>query len=193
MKMHPLKIAAFAALPCLGLAAAAEAQVSDVSTVQVVQNLDQYLQIAELQVFSGSTNVALSGTPDATKSDPAAFETTLQNAIDNDTDGGYEGGFDAGSIYHGTNQTAGILYELDLASPVTVDSVTVWGRTDCCGDRDDDLTLRLFDASGTLLSSTDFGIAGDSATVEPQPIPEPAGLALLGFAGLGLLSRRRKA
>lgn len=84
---------------------------------------DSYLHIAEVQVFSGQENVALTGTPSQVSED---YDGAPKLAIDGNTDGRF---FEAMSTIH-TKQATNPWWEVDLGKPVTIDKVVVWNRTD---------------------------------------------------------------
>jgi len=82
----------------------------------------------------------------------------------------------------------------------TVGSVNIFGRTDCCIERDgndtvSNLQLTLRDAGGAVLHQQAFGIPNDDQQILLATVPEPSALLLggLGMAGLASLRRRRAA
>lgn len=86
--------------------------------------------LAEVQVFGVPvvvTNLAL-GAP-ATQSSTAAGGVASR-AVDGSTNGAWSGG----SVTH-TNVGDPSWWEVDLGGLKQVDTVAVWNRTDCCGDR----------------------------------------------------------
>ncbi|GEM_PF-1823507 len=88
------------------------------------------IQLAEVQVFSGATNVSQGKT--ATQSSTFSIPTSCPapvagNAVDGNTDGVYA---DC-SVAH-TEGQAYPWWQVNLGSPQTVDHIVVWGRTDPC-------------------------------------------------------------
>ena len=88
----------------------------------------KYLQLAEVQVFSGAENFALKGaaTQKSTYTDAAAAR-----AIDGNTAGEYA----KGSVAHTGENTDDPWWEVDLQSEQTLDRIVVWNRADAAGDR----------------------------------------------------------
>ena len=177
------------ALPAGLLVSPAYGQVSGVTSIDVTQNNIDYFHLAEVQAFTGGvggTNQALSGTATATSS---GFGTTPQDAIDGDTSGQYA---NPGPIWHdgeAANTTADT-WSVVFANPVTIDTVRLFGRTDCCQARDNNITLTLRGTSGVLFT-TQTGIP-DATQQITIAVPEPAlGLAGVAVAGLSLRRRRR--
>jgi hypothetical protein len=107
-----------------------------------------YLSLAEVQVMGtpgASSNVALGKT--ATQSSTFSAGTGAGNANDGNTDGN----FTHGSVTH-TNLDANAWWQVDLGAPATINSVVVWNRTDCCGDRLSDYWVFI---SNTPFNATD--------------------------------------
>ncbi len=89
---------------------------------------DRILSLAEVQVFSGSSNVALHG---EARQSSTASDGPAKLGIDGNTDGDY-------SKAKSTTHTASSLnpwWELDLKSLTPIDRVVVWNRTDGSQDR----------------------------------------------------------
>ena len=87
-----------------------------------------YLSLAEVQVL-GSVNLALNKT--ATQSSTLVpGQTNASNAVDGNTDGNYADG----SLSH-TNDDANAWWQVDLGESATINSISLWNRTDCCGTR----------------------------------------------------------
>ena len=88
----------------------------------------KYLQLAEVQVFSGGENIALKGaaTQKSTFADAAAAR-----AIDGNSAPEYA----KGSVAHTGENTDDPWWEVDLKSEQTLDRIVVWNRGDAVGDR----------------------------------------------------------
>jgi len=86
----------------------------------------QYLMLAEVQVFRGEENVALKG--DASQVS-TGYEGVPKRAIDGNTNGKY---FEANSVSH-TLPADDTWWEVDLKSSLPLDRVVVWNRTDGSG------------------------------------------------------------
>jgi len=175
-----LKLAAVAAAAL----AATSAGAADVTSIRINTQVSDYLQIAELQLFSNGTNVALGKSATATSiyvNGPAV----ASNAVDGDTRGDYP------FIFHSGNQDGSDSLTVDLGGTFNVQSVAIFGRTDSCCQFRDLYTYTLFNGAdvvktGTLdARTTSFAAAG---------VPEPASWAMMigGFGLAGGALRRRK-
>jgi len=117
-----------------------------------------YLSLAEVQVFgtggmASPTNLAV-GKPTAQSSTlPGAPTAVSSSAADGNTDGSF---FD-GSVT-ATNADPNAWWQVDLGSPVTVSSVVVWNRTDCCATRLSDFWV--------FVSDTPFQATDTPATLQ---------------------------
>lgn len=128
----------------------------------------KFLSLAEVQVFSGSNNIALRG--DARQSS-TAFGGNATLAIDGNTDGQYE---KAKSTTH-TEQSKNPWWELDLKSIQPIDRIAIWNRTDGVGDRLAGFKLILLDAQRKpVWEQTVAAAPTPSAELRPdgsRPIP----------------------
>jgi hypothetical protein len=88
-----------------------------------IPGTNKILSLAEVQVFAGSTNLALGG--EASQSS-TLYEGSARLAIDNNTDGDYE---NAKSTTH-TEASENPWWEVDLKQAQSVDRIAVWNRTD---------------------------------------------------------------
>ncbi len=84
---------------------------------------DVILSLAEVQVFSGTENIALQGS--ATQSSEE-WGGTAERAIDNNTDGI----FDHHSISHTRSNDPNPWWQLDLGSERVMNTAILWNRTD---------------------------------------------------------------
>ena len=82
---------------------------------------DRILSLAEVQVFSGTENVALKG---EARQSSTAFDGPAKLAIDGKTDGN----FDKKSVTH-TNVEADPWWEVDLKGDKAIDRIVLWNRT----------------------------------------------------------------
>ena len=80
------------------------------------------LSLAEVQVFSGATNVAVSkrSAQDSTSNDGVAGR-----AVDGNTDGEWG----KNSVTHTTENATDPLWEVDLGKPTPIDRIVLWNRT----------------------------------------------------------------
>ena len=83
---------------------------------------EEWLSLAEVQVFSGRENVALEGTATQTSID---FSSDPGLAIDGNTNGDHS----KGSVTH-TKRHANPWWMVELAEPAAIDRIVVWNRTD---------------------------------------------------------------
>ncbi|NLU90475.1 discoidin domain-containing protein [Chitinophaga sp. Ak27] len=129
------------------------------------------LSLAEVQVFSGGVNVA-QGKTTLQSSD---FGIGLSNkAVDGDTNGNYA----AGSVTHTMDGNTAMepWWQVDLGSIVTIDSISIWNRTDCCDQRLKGFYLFVSNAAfnGNSLVST-FAQNGASWYMQPGVSHYPSG------------------
>jgi mono/diheme cytochrome c family protein len=122
-----------------------------------LQGKGRILSLAEVEVFSGTTNIAPSGTASQSST---AYEGPAELAIDANTDGD----FDKGSTTH-TEISDDPWWELDLGKPMPVESITLWNRTgsDILLDRLAGFELTLLDADRQPL-----------AHFTPEQTPKPS-------------------
>ncbi len=115
-----------------------------------------YLSMAEVQVLgtlsAPSQDLALNQAATQSSTLMPGF-TNASNAVDGNTDGV----FADGSLTH-TNLDANAWWEVDLGSSVTVSSIVVWNRMDCCGGRLSDYWV--------FVSNTPFGATDTPTTLQ---------------------------
>ena len=136
-------------------------------------NTGNYGAFATKQVFGPAqgggpgSNLALGKT--ATQSSTYGTWPVAAFAVDGNTDGRYSDG----SVSH-TLQEANAWWQVDLGSSATVNSIVLWNRTECCGDRLADYWVFVSnvpfgptDTPSTLQSRT--GTWGSHRTAAPNP------------------------
>jgi Domain of unknown function (DUF1929)/F5/8 type C domain len=89
---------------------------------------NNYSRLVEVEAYSSlsGTNLALGRT--------ATQSSTLYTSAAAAVDGNRDGNFANASVTH-TSNTAQPWWQVDLSSSQTLDSIKLWNRTDCCGDR----------------------------------------------------------
>ena len=122
------------------LASAVESRVAARFVRIELAGKEKILSLAEVQVFSGTNNIALRGA--ATQSS-TAFDGPAARAIDGNTDGQYE---KAKSTTH-TEISTDPWWELDLKSVQPLDRLVLWNRTDGAEDRLKGFKVILLDES----------------------------------------------
>jgi cytochrome c553 len=131
---------------------------------------EKILSLAEVQVFSGATNVAVVGT--ATQSS-TAYEGAANRAIDGNTSGDYA---KANSTTH-TATSDNPWWEVDLKFATPVERIIVWNRTDSSPERLGGFKLALLDEERAVVWQQRVEAA-------PSPSAEfhPDGLRPITFA-----------
>lgn len=121
-------------------AAAQRASISPARFVRIeLTGPGRALQLAEVWVVAGGQNVA----PEGTASQSSVLgESAASLAIDGNVYGNHAGG----SVSH-TVEGPDPWWELDLGRDVAVDQLTVFNRTDCCGERLEGFRLALLDSA----------------------------------------------
>lgn len=186
------RLAAFGLLLVPGAATAAT--VIGASQVHVTSTNGDYLQIAELLAFDfGGMNVAYAGNMGTVSAlNQYSAESQPSNAIDGVYPRSY---YQTPGIYHSAG-TAFDFLDVFFGAPTTLSSLTIYGRTDCCTERDIYDVSILNARNETLYSGVLDASQNGSATVtfdRPFAVPEPATwlIMLAGFGAVGAVLRRR--
>ena len=194
-----LTASAVAALLSLGLAAQASAATVIGATSITITSAgpvsgQEYIQVSELVARDFSNvDVALATNGGSAVGSSDWPGSGAGYAIDGVAPNAFN------QIFHSLGTGSGEYLTVSFA-PTTLSSLSVYGRTDCCSNRDV-FNYSIF-AGQTLLTSgqLDARGAGHVGTVSfdaPQTgaVPEPASWALmiLGFGGVGYSMRRRSA
>ena len=184
--------ALLAASAALGSAQAAVLGVARIEVTLTDVGASGVLQVAEVVAMANGVDVASAGTATATGS--STWPTALASrAIDGNTGGD----FYLDGIYHSALGDAAPTLTIDFGGATfDIDALTLFGHTDCCQGRDV-YDLAFYALDGTeLFAQSGLATRGGSvaADLPANPVPLPAGAALLvpGFVGL-IASRRRRA
>jgi RHS repeat-associated protein len=101
-------------------------------------------------------------------------------------DGNTNGNWSNGSVTH-TNSEAGAWWQVDLGGMQVVQSVEVWNRTDCCGERLTNFNVMLLDSNQAVVASTNVsGQAGTPTTVQLNGTARYVKIQLMGTDYLSL-------
>ncbi|MCW8865121.1 MAG: PEP-CTERM sorting domain-containing protein [Colwellia sp.] len=173
------------------LSSNANAGLIGVNYIEITNELNTWLQVAEVVATDMSNNdVALTSEGAvATAPDSWSVISGPEKAIDGITLGNYS----LGQIFHeGSNNTHDTL-TITFASLQELNSIQVFGRTDCCQNRDL-FRVTFFGEQQNALYSTviDSRTNGvDPIVVLPNTqVPEPSTIAIFALGLLGLASRK---
>ena len=109
--------------------------------VRVQLSGTNFLSLAEVQVDGGFPRSLAVGKPAAQSSTLAPGTDVAAHAVDGNTDGKLS----AGSVSHTFGQP-NAWWQVDLEKSVSIGSIRVWNRTDCCRDRLSDYWVFVSDA-----------------------------------------------
>ena len=92
---------------------------------------------------------------------PATQSSTANGGLaSRAVDGNTDGAWSHGSVTHTTENTSQPWWQVDLQSVQEVGTVTLWNRSDCCGDR---------------LNGVELRVSSDGTTWHSYPVPRTAG------------------
>ncbi len=186
-------ILAIAAATAIAATSAGAVTVTGATKITITSAIPTWLQVAEVQAFNfTATNVAAASNGGTVIGSSVYNVTTpAARAIDGVTGGNYY----LGQIFHSGSPGGGEFLDISFAAS-NLSSLSIFGRTDCCNDRDV-YNVTIFNAGGDTLYSGQLSAVGQTATVtfDAATVPEPASWALMvvGFGLVGFATRRRSA
>ena len=121
---------------------------------------DRILQLAEVQVFEKGTGAELQKSGTARQSSNYS-DAEAKRASDGNTDQDYN----KGSVSH-TNSEKDPWWVLDLGSVKEIESLKIYNRGDCCGDRLKDAVVDVLDASLKVVWSGKIAEVKDASVTE---------------------------
>ncbi len=160
--------------------------------IEITNAFPTYLQVAEVQAFNfGALNVAASANGGvASASSVYSATSSADKANDgNSIINSYP------NIFHSAGAGSGEFLDITFAA-ANLSSLSIFGRTDCCNERDL-YNVTIFNAAGATLYSGQVDARGQTGTVifDAGVVPEPASWAMMvaGFGLVGFAARRRSA
>ena len=205
------KLAGLAIAAAAVAATPAHATAFGIKSVVIQVATANWLQVAEVQALNTfASNVAATANGGvATSSGQYSgtgylVQSGAGNTINGTIGGSYFSGTPSQWIFHSDSTSTSEFLKITFASVQDLQSLSVYGRTDCCATRDV-YKITLYDASNSVVATFNNQSANNAAHraaltftqnygVVPVPVPEPATwLAMIvGFAALGGAMRRSK-
>jgi hypothetical protein len=192
---------AVAGLVMTGIASGAAATtVIGATSIEITNASNTWLQVGEVVALDGFSLIDVAASANggsATGSDAGGYATGHEayRAIDGNLGGSY---YVAPYIFHSATESGGYL---NIAfNPHTLSSLSIYGRSDCCSNRDiynvvieNAAGAELY--SGQIRADNDAHVGTVNFDLPASPTPEPASWALMigGFGLAGASLRRRRA
>jgi len=194
MKLKTLK-AAFASL-ILSVSGFASAGLMNVSTIEIESAVGDWLQISEIIAWSNISNTDLALTSAGATASATDYYLGNLSCSSNTSDASCilngSGAMAWTNIFHGGSSSGASVLTITLATPSELSWFEIFGRTDCCANRDI-YNISMYDAQGvelfTALSVSAFNKEHSTGRVD---VPEPSTLAIFALGLMGLASRRFK-
>ncbi len=183
-------------IPLVFTATSASAGLIGVKSIEISSAVPTWLQVSEVVAIEAGTGNDLALSSAGATATGSIYGPSPGSSPNFAIDGVGPTGFP--NIFHSATAAATEVLTITLASASELTSLTLFGRTNCCSDRNI-YNVSLKDASGIVLQSfsgLDATGSSDSGTVTlldtSVPVPAPATLALFGFGLVGLGWARRK-
>jgi hypothetical protein len=205
------RIAVTLALASTAIAAPAYATAFGIKSIVIQHDGPaDWLQVAEVRAFTTANINVAATSAGALASASSQYSGTgylaqsgAGNAINGRIGGDYFSANSANWIFHSGSTSSSEFLKITFSSAADLNSLLIYGRTDCCGTRDV-YKVSLYDSNGTLVSSYGGLSANNTAhrarinfatNVGVSAVPEPAMWAamMIGFAAVGGTLRRKDA